>query len=162
MYIHTYKSDDRLPSPAHLRTLLLTLGGKRPYDGGSGSNSGTSSSHRVALANAILEELRAWGQVCVSSENCHLHKYTSSQLSPPFSNTPKKRKADTYLELASSPIPTARQQQSPAGGGGLRSALRLSYVPRPQRGFTLAMWFFLEEVRDGGLMSWRFWSGIPK
>lgn len=52
----TLTTDDRLPSPAHLRTLLLAL------RGGSGSGSGDSD-HRAALATAIVEELRAWGQV---------------------------------------------------------------------------------------------------
>ena len=31
--------------------------------------------------------------------------------------------------------------------------MRLSYVPRPQRGFTLAMWFMLEEVKSSRCMS---------
>lgn len=44
-------ADDRLPSPAHLRTLLLALRGD------------SGSSDRAALAKAIVEELQTWGQV---------------------------------------------------------------------------------------------------
>ena len=51
-------ADDRLPSPAHLRTLLLALRGSSTS---TGSDSG--SRDRAALAKAIVEELRAWGQV---------------------------------------------------------------------------------------------------
>lgn len=146
--------DARLSSPRHLRTLLLTLGTHAPHpplpssmhhhllasvppppptsptkSNTSSSSTSTHARHRAALTRAITREMDTWGL------------------------------ADDYFHFPSSSSPSSSSTGGPASSSSsstasasaaTRNSIRLNYVPRPQRGFTVAVWFSFDAEERGG------------
>lgn len=156
-------ADARLPSPRHLRTFLFSLGSADPP---SGSIPPSSSEAIPSTAPPSFSHPRHRGRKWSRRAD---EKYRIGLIRAVARELHAQGLADDYFYFPPSPTGQAgpgsdgigRGRGGEVGGGrvggsssgaqaALRNSIRLHRVPRPQRGFTVAIWLWLEGGREGG------------
>ncbi|GAB5037522.1 Hypothetical protein NocV09_08400150 [Nannochloropsis oceanica] len=143
--------DARISSPRHLRTLLLTLGAhgphpplpssmhyhllarpppppKSPTKSGTDTRASNDVRHRAALTRAITREMESWG------------------LADDYFHFPSSSSSSSYS--SSTGGESCNNCSGSAAIAATRNSIRLNYVPRPQRGFTVAVWFRFDDAEE--------------